>query len=355
MGVMTDGSMVAVAARRLMADVMCVRPGENVLVTADAATDPLAVQALFNAARVQGGRVSVCTTPQLPFQGSLADPYVSDMLAAAVKNCDVWFDLTFPYMGGSAAHRASMEAGRTRCLLLADLGADGIARLYGMVDLDRLYEAQEVFDRLVTDNVGKECRVTCPHGTDFRFVIDKPATRKMRHTTEPGTYTPPGSAVIYPVLESVQGAAVVWAVFHEFHTRLAEPFRIVFDGGNRNAGGGAITEVTGGGNELTAMKRALKRAGGGSEYGSLIHLSHGFHPTARLTGRSFIEDIRVRGNNAIGLGIPWWLPGGGENHPDAVTVMQSMWIDGRQVVRDGVVVGPPDLAKLENALEPFHV
>jgi 2,5-dihydroxypyridine 5,6-dioxygenase len=57
----------------------------------------------------------------------------------------------------------------------------------------------------------------------------------------------------------------------------------------------------------------------------------------------------VKGNNAIGLGIPWWLPGGGENHPDAVVLSQSMWIDGKPVVRDGSLV-PPDLARLEQAL-----
>jgi hypothetical protein len=101
------------------------------------------------------------------------------------------------------------------------------------------------------------------------------------------------------------------------------------------------------------MERALKRAGGG-QYGSIIHFSHGFHPAARLTGASFIEDIRVKGNNAVGLGIPWWLPGGGENHPDAVVLMQSMWIDGQQIVSEGAIVGPAALARLEHELEPAY-
>ena len=73
---------------------------------------------------------------------------------------------------------------------------------------------------------------------------------------------------------------------------------------------------------------------------------------ARFHGGSFIESIRAPGNNAVGLGIPWWEPGGGENHPDAVVTMQSMWIGGEQIVRDGVLV-PPELAKLEAAIEPI--
>jgi leucyl aminopeptidase (aminopeptidase T) len=338
-----DESALAVAADILVRDFMCVRAGEQVLITADTATDSVAVKALLNAARVQGANAGVFLTPQLPYQGSLADPYISEPLAAAVKSCDVWLDLTFPYMGGSRAHDEAMKGKRARSLLVADLGAGGIARLFGGVDFDRLFGLQEGLDALISSAQGKECRVTCPSGTDVRFTIGKPVTRKLRRTDQPGTYTPPGSAVIYPDIESVRGELVVHAAFHEYQERLIEPFRFKVDG--------RVRELSGGAGSRSVMERALKRAGGG-QYGSIIHFSHGFHPAARLTGESFIEDIRVRGNNAIGLGIPWWLPGGGENHPDAVVLGQSMWIDGRQVVRDGAIVGPSELVRLEEALAP---
>lgn len=336
-----DESALAVAADVLVRDFMCVRAGEQVLITADAASDTTAVKALLNAARVQGAKAGVFVTPQLPYQGSLADPYISEPLAAAVKSCDVWLDLTFPYMGGSRAHDEAMKAKRARSLLVADLGAAGIARLFGGVDFDRLFALQEALDTLVAEAQGKECRVTCPSGTDVRFTIGKTVTRKLRRTDQPGTYTPPGSAVIYPEIESVRGELVVHAAFHEYHERLFEPFRLKVDG--------RVRELSGGAGSRSVMERALKRAGGG-EYGSVIHFSYGFHPAARLTGESFIEDIRVRGNNAIGLGIPWWLPGGGENHPDAVVLAQSMWIGGREIVGDGVIVGPRDIVRLEQEL-----
>ena len=99
------------------------------------------------------------------------------------------------------------------------------------------------------------------------------------------------------------------------------------------------------------LDRALKRAGGG-KYGSIIHFSHGFHPAARFHGGSFIESIRAAGNNAIGMGVPWWEPGGGENHPDGVVTMQSMWIDGEPIVAGGALV-LPELARLEAVLEPL--
>src|SRR6185295_9815709 len=97
------------------------------------------------------------------------------------------------------------------------------------------------------------------------------------------------------------------------------------------------------------LERALRRAGGG-EYGYVIHFTHGLHPRARFTGRCFVEDMRVPGSNAVGLGLPWWQPGGGENHPDAVLSMQSVWIADRQVVADGALVAPAALAAEAAAL-----
>jgi 2,5-dihydroxypyridine 5,6-dioxygenase len=339
----SDEMLLAVAADRVVRDFLCVSSHDEVLITADAATDRAAVAALANAARVAGAKVGVFTIPQLPYQGSLSDPWIPQSLVAAVTECDVWLDLTFPYMGGSHAHDQAMKTKRVRSLLVADLGAAGLARLFGAVDFDALFALQNALDALIADAVGETCRFTNKKGTDVTFVIGRPATRKLRRTDQPGTYTPPGSAVLYPEPDSVRGEIVVDAAFHEYQTLLREPIRIKVDG--------RITEISGGGAELRVMDRALRRAGGG-EYGRLIHFSHGFHPAARFTGQSFIEDIRVAGNNAIGLGIPWWEPGGGENHPDAVVTMQSMWIGDRLVVRDGEIVGPSEIVRLHEQLQP---
>src|SRR5438105_4920074 len=162
-----DESALAVAADLLVRDFMCVRADEQVLITADTATDTVAVTALLNAARVQGAKAGVFVTPQLPYQGSLSDPYISEPLAAAVKSCDVWLDLTFPYMGGSHAHDEAMKTKRVRSLLVADLGAAGIQRLFGAVNFDSLFALQEALDALITSALGKECRVTCQSGTDI--------------------------------------------------------------------------------------------------------------------------------------------------------------------------------------------
>ena len=336
-----DRTALAVAADLIIRDFLCVAPGEQVLITADACSDLQAIGALSNAACVQKARTAVMTIPQLPFQGALSDPFIPEPLVAALKSCDVWLDFTFPYLAGSGAHAEAMKTNRVRSLTFHDLSADGIARLFTGVDFDRLFALQEALDGLITGATGKQGRVTSPSGTDVSFTIGKPATRKIRRTNKPGTYTPPGSAVIYPEPPSVRGTLVIDATFHEYYTLLKSPLHMQVDG--------RIKEISGGGTDLTVMDRALRRAGGG-EYGSIIHFSHGFHPAARFSGDSFIESIRTIGNNAVGLGIPWWEPGGGENHPDAVVSMQSMWIDGEQIVHDGRIVGPARLVTLEREL-----
>jgi 2,5-dihydroxypyridine 5,6-dioxygenase len=330
------------AANLIVRDFMCVQEDEQVVITSDSCSDRRGIMALFNAARAVTPKTIILTIPQMPFQGALSDPYIPQTVALAVQNCDVWLDLTFPYMSGSNAHAVAMKSNKVRCLQAADLGAPGIQRLFGAVDFDLLFQVQEAFDTLVTAAVGKTCQVTNARGTDVSFTIARPATRKLRRANVSGTYTPPGSAVIYPEIESVKGVVVLEASFHEYHTLLKTPIRVEVDG--------PIQKVSGGGSDIRVFERALSRASGGS-LGSIIHFSHGFHPTARFEGRSFIEDIRAPGNDAVGFGIPWWQPGGGENHPDGVVTTQSMWIDGQQIVDTGVICGPPRLAQLERNLQ----
>jgi leucyl aminopeptidase (aminopeptidase T) len=168
--------------------------------------------------------------------------------------------------------------------------------------------------------------------------------KKLRRIQKPGINAPPGSAMIFPEPDSVRGVVVIEAAMHEFYTILKAPIHITVDG--------QIQSVSGGGSDLPIWERSLLRAGNG-QYGRIIHLSYGFHPAARFTGQSFNEDIRVKGMAAVGFGIPWWEPGGGENHPDGVVPAQSLWIDGRQIIRDGNIIEPQNLAKAARELQPI--
>jgi 2,5-dihydroxypyridine 5,6-dioxygenase len=324
------------SAEALLAGWVRVRRGEEVLVTADTATDLSVAHAVVAASERLGARAIISIAAQLPFQGKLADPYVSKAQALLVKSCDVWIDLTFPYLAGSHAHDEAMGTKRVRYVLGGDMDAAVFSRLFGDVDLEKYFDVQEGFDALFNDAAGRRCRITTPQGTDVSFLVGKYGLAKPRHADKPGMYVVPGTCSIPPDVATVQGSIVVTAAFHEYYERLSSPVTLKVDG--------RIRKLSGGGASRFPLERALLRAGGG-QYGSVIHFTQGLHPAARSTGKSFIEDIRAAGSNAVGLGIPWWEPGGGENHPDAVLTEQSVWIEDQKIIEDGVLVAPAPLAE----------
>src|SRR3546814_4072995 len=180
--------------------------------------------------------------------------------------------------------------------------------------LDSYFTALRPFEKSLTSHEGATVRVTDPLGSDLSFKLAKPPYEKPRRADKPGTYLVPGSCTMFPDMESVQGILRFKSVFHEYFTTLEEPLEVQVDG--------KIREIRGGGVDRLVLGRSLKRAGGGG-YGYMIHFTYGMNPGARATGRSFIEDSRVMGNNAVGMGLPWWIPGGGENQDRKSTRLNS--------------------------------
>ncbi|MBO6836666.1 MAG: hypothetical protein JJ878_11320 [Alphaproteobacteria bacterium] len=338
---MTAGPELRIAADILVGDYMNVSADEEVLITVDTMTDRDAAEAVFCSALAIGAKPAMVQVPQVPFQGSLADAHLPNILAGAVEKASVWIDLTFPYLAGSGLHDHAMKSKSVRYLLAGDAGSGGIQRLFGDVDLDRFQAAFDVYNRILCTEEGAEIRVTNPLGTDVTFRLGKAAYEKPRRAAKPGTYLVPGSCTMFPDIESVTGRIVTEAGFHEYYTAFASPLTIEVDG--------RIKSVSGGGWDRGVLDRSLRRAGGG-DYGFVIHFTFALHPAARFTGASFIEDSRVHGMNAVGLGLPWWVPGGGENHPDVVVSDQSIYVDGTLLIRDGVAVAPQALVDAQRLL-----
>ena len=340
------GPDLANAANAMVKDFLAVKADETVLITSDTSSDMAVVEAVLNCADTAGAKTSVMVIPPLPFQGTLADPYISKPLAAAMHQCDVWIDLTFPYLAGSKAWDEAMENKRVRYFLCGDLKAASMVRMFHKVDLDALFRVQKAFGEVTGKSVGKVCRLTNALGSDLTFTLDKAPYPKPRQAKEPGMYTVPGAHPLWPVYDSVKGVIAVDTAFHEYYTAMPSTMVLEIDG--------RVKKVIGGGTEQKVMDRALKRAAGGKNYGYVIHFTCGLQPAARYTRECFVEDQRVTANNAVGLGIPFWQPGGGENHPDAVMSQQSIWIDGKQIMEEGTFVGPNKLAKLADALQPLY-
>jgi hypothetical protein len=331
------------AADNLVRESFAVAPGESVLITADDRMEARLLDAVAGSVSSAGARPLIALAPILPFQGGLSDPYVGDPLKAAMVASDVWFDFCFPYHAGSKAHASAIEAGRTRYCLLALSSAESFERLYGCIDYGAMIDFNVALAEYFAGAAGETVRFTCPQGTDVRLTLDKMKMVRKRVCDEPGMHTVPGTQSFYPVMESVEGRIVIQALFDEFYRALRQPIVIEAEG--------AIRRIHGGGAEDRAsFERALKRAGGGNSYGTFVHFTLGFHPAAMWTTRQFIEDIRLPGSNAIGMGLPWWEPGGGENHPDGIVLDQSLWVGDTQLVDRGEFVGPDPLRRLHAAM-----
>ncbi len=334
---------LARAARTLVSGHFAVKPGESVLVTADTKTEPAVLEALGNAVVEAGGKLHLAIAPQLPFQGALSDPFVPDSLKAAAVASDVWLDFCFPYHAGSGAHDAAMAGKRCRYGLIAIPKAESFERLYGNVDFPAMMDFNVALAEYFQEATGETVRFTCPAGTDLSFTLDKLKTPRLKVCDKPGMHTVPGTQSVYPVKETVKGTIVIRALFDEYYRLLREPIVIEADG--------KIQGFTGGGREdRPSFDRALRRASADGDYGFFIHFTLGFHPGTTLSGDCFIEDIRLPGSNAIGMGLPWWEPGGGENHPDGIVLDQSFWVGDRQIAQDGHFCGPQHLQALHDAM-----
>lgn len=331
------------AADMLVRSQFAIRAGESVLITADTSTESALLDVVSQSIVRAGARPVIAVCPKLPYQGGLSDPYVSDTLKAAATASDVWFDFCFPYHAGSALHQAAMEGKRCRYALLATSSAASFERLYGGVDYEALIDFNLAFMEFVKEAAGEDARFTCPLGSDVRFKLDQLKLVRPKVRSMPGMETVPGTQSLYPVMSTVKGRIVIQALFDEEYRRLRVPIGIHVDG--------QIKELEGGGaDDRISFERALKRASGEGGFGYFVHFTYGFHPGARLSGDQFIEDIRIPGSNAIGMGLPWWEKGGGENHPDGIVFDQTLWIGAERVAEGGRFIGPERLRALHSAM-----
>lgn len=332
------------AADNLVRDSFAVRPGEGVLITADTRTETALLDAVVASVLRAGAQPVVTLCPVLPYQGGLSDPFVPDALRAAMAAADVWLDLCFPYHAGSTGHSAAIAAKRCRYGLVAIGSTASLERIYGCVDFPALMDFNIALAEFVRDAVGEAVRFTCPRGSDLRFELDAMKLVRPRSAVEPGIYTVPGTQSLYPKPGTTRGRIVIQALFDEYYRALRLPITIEAEGRITRLAGGAAED-------RSSFHRALIRAGGeAGGYGGFVHFTCGFHPGTMMTGQQFIEDIRVPGTNAIGMGLPWWEPGGGENHPDGIVFDQSLWIGDIRLMDEGVFVGPEPLARLHAAM-----
>jgi leucyl aminopeptidase (aminopeptidase T) len=328
------GLELAHAAHKLVTEMRPIEPGQQVLISADTASDGRVVRATAGAAYAVGGMPTVVWYPTLP-EPMQAPP---EPVAQAATGADVWIDFTVAYQLYSPAYRAALE---NDCIYvcLTGMDVDMMVRTIGRIDYPpmeemaaRLYQLSQAADTV---------RVTSPAGTDLTMKIDKAGDPFWEPAPEKGGYPQMlgGQSGYMAHRESYEGILVfdgaLWPPV-ELGV-LNTPVRLSIEGGY-------IKNIEGG-PEATHFARWLESFEHPKAY-LMDHACYGFNPGVTRPSGRILEDERIFGCMQFGVGASDY---GSPAHTDGVTLNPSVWLDDVQIEAEGRYVHP-ELAALCRAM-----
>lgn len=313
------------AAYKLVREVRPVRPGQQVLISADTASDMRVVRATAGAVHAVGAVPTVVVYPTQP--EPMQQPPAP--LARAATAADVWVDFAVSYQLYSPAYQAAIDAG---CIYvcLTGMDVDMMVRTIGGPDhtalqrmATRLYELSQAAETV---------HITSRAGTDVTMRVDKAG--------DPFWEPPPAEGGFPQMLggqsgfmihrESVEGTLVFdGALWPPVELGILDtPISLTIEGG--------YIERIDGDREAAVFSRWLDSFDHPEAY-LVDHACYGFNPgVVRPTGR-ILEDERVFGCMQFGVGAPAY---GSPAHTDGVVLNPSVWLDEVQIEEHGRYTHP---------------
>ena len=329
----------------LVRDVMKVREGETVVITADTGSDWGVVEATVKATKLLGAKPLVLWYPMPPHVGKAADPYLpAEPLEAALKRADVWIEFNKAWLLYSTPWDRVIAEGSVRYICLVGMTKDMMVRNIGRVNVPVLLEFQRVLARLTKES--RRMRITSPAGMDVEFENDpeRPVFTEG-DVNGPGDYMLFGQVDWAPVEETINGTIVfdgsVWPP--QELGLLREPISLEVEAGK-------VVRIEGGW-EARVFERWLRSFNDPNMF-NVAHISYGCNPGAKLTG-NILEDERVWGAVEWGLGNQAesfkGKFGPAKSHTDGICLAPTVRADGRYIIKDGEYVHP-ELKRLEKRL-----
>jgi leucyl aminopeptidase (aminopeptidase T) len=316
---------LSAAAHKLVSDFRPLKPGQQVLISADTASDLRVVNAVAGAALAVGASPTVVWYPNQP-EPMMEPPRPVSQAAAA---SDVWFDFAVAYQLYSPAYTRALESG---CIYvcLTGMDVDMLVRTVGRVPYDPLRRMADWLYR--RSQAAESVHVVTPAGTDLWMKIDKAGDPFWEPPPSQGGFPQMlgGQSGFMAHRESYEGVLVfdgtLWPPVEL--GLLHNPVRLLLEGGY-------VREINGG-REAAVYARYLEQANNPYAY-LMEHACYGFNPgVTRPTGR-ILEDERVFGCMQFGVGA---TPLGSPVHTDGVALSASVWLDDVQIVREGCYVHP---------------
>jgi leucyl aminopeptidase (aminopeptidase T) len=316
---------LAHAAHVLVTEVRPVRAEQEILITADTASDARVVRATAGAVLAAGGIPTVAWYPTLP--EPMQDPPAP--VAKAALGAEVWIDFSVSYQLYSPAYEASINNG---CIYvcLTGMDVDMMVRTIGRTRQGPMQEMATLLYQM--SQAAETIRVTNPAGTDAIMRVDKAGDRFWEPPPEEGGWAQMlgGQSGYMFHRETFEGVLVfdgtLWppADLGLLHS----PVRLTVEGGY-------VTDIEGG-VEAAIFGRWLEGFGHPAAF-LMDHACYGFNPGVMRPSGRILEDERVFGCMQFGLGAPTL---GSPAHTDGVTLNTSVWLDDEQIEADGRYVHP---------------
>ena len=335
------------AAAILVRDMFRLQPGETFVITADTGSDQRVVQAVASAAHTAGAIPMVINLASPLGVGKAADPLLPvEPLTAALCAADAWVEFNQQWLLYSTPfERAMAQNKRLRYMCLVEMTVDMMVRLIGRIDAPLL----STFMHRVVDltQAATDMRITTPAGNDLRFTLlphERTVSCDDGLSDTPGMHFLGGQITFVPDFDSINGQLV-------FDGTIAPPCGFLKEPVLLDVEKGRVVKISGG-RQAGELRRWLESFDDPNMF-RLAHGCYGFNPGARLCG-NVLEDERIWGCTEWGLGYlsPVDAPPDGiqaKSHMDGICINSSVWLDGVQILHEGVVVHP-DLKDLADRL-----
>lgn len=319
---------VAHAAMKLVRDVMLVKKGENVVITADTSTDRRVVEAVANAAYTIGANPVVLYYPTS--YKAFEEPIKP--IAEAVSETDVWIEFAYYCIMHTPCFKRSLENG-ARYTCLCGMDVIMLTNTIGKVNYDVLVEFGEYLTQYVQNS--DEVIIKDNNGTNL---VAYNRGRKVKHSgqkaTKKGYPIMLGGQVSWcPIEETINGTLV-------FDAALFPPSEIGILHENiiLTIKDGRIIKIEGG-NQANIFSSWLASFNDPNMY-RLAHYSIGFNPgVTKATGR-IVEDERIFGCIEFGFGSQGASLMGAcwdaASHTDGVVSKPTIILDGVVLEEDGI-------------------
>jgi leucyl aminopeptidase (aminopeptidase T) len=306
------------AVKAVIDDCLAVKPGEDVVVVCNPATQNLA-ELLRAGAQESGGEAVLAMMAERDQHG--VEP--PDTVAAAMLKADVLLVPTVQSLSHTAARKAATDAG-ARAATLPGATEEMLARVMS-ADMTQLRRRGNALAELLT--AGNEARITSANGSDLTLNIEgRAGIPDSGELTEPGAFgnLPCGEGFISPHHDSGEGKLVVDGVIASIGIP-DEPVELTIEDGQLVGATGAMGEE---------LMRQLTAAG--PDGTRVAELGVGTNEKATLTGE-LLEDEKLLGTVHVAFGASAGI--GGEIqvpvHLDCVVMKPTLTVDAKEIIRDG--------------------